>query len=118
MPQPVPSTDTPPQRAEHAAPPVLLAQTRQAVRDNAHAQADAAHREDLAQASIERQSLANQQTAALAELLDRNTQRTEMTHELSRRIEQLSAEIHAALVGRAGVLRAEVAGPAGGGARP
>ena len=63
------------------------------------------------------QALANRQTAALAELLDRNTKLTEMTHELSRRIEQLTTEMHAALVRGSGALRVEVAGPAGGGAR-
>jgi predicted Zn-dependent protease len=35
---------------------ILLAQTRQADRDKAHADADAQHREDLAQASLERPS--------------------------------------------------------------
>src|SRR6201996_5824579 len=49
-------------QAAYAAPLILLAQTRQADRDKAHAEADAAHREDLARASEERQLLAAQQT--------------------------------------------------------
>src|SRR5215472_15590461 len=43
-----------------AAPLILLAQTRQADRDKAHADADAQHREALAEASLERQELAAQ----------------------------------------------------------
>ncbi len=42
-------------QAAYAAPLILLAQTRQADRDKAHADADARHREDLARASEERQ---------------------------------------------------------------
>jgi len=45
-------------QAAYAAPPILLAQTRQADRDKAHADADAQHREALAHASEERQALA------------------------------------------------------------
>src|SRR6266700_4815610 len=41
-------------QAAYAAPLILLAQTRQAERDKAHADADAQHREELAQASIRR----------------------------------------------------------------
>src|SRR5512140_3164018 len=52
-------------QAAYAAPLILLAQTRQADRDKAHADADALHREDLARASIERQELAVQETSSL-----------------------------------------------------
>jgi uncharacterized membrane protein len=61
-------------QAAYAAPLILLAQTRQADRDKAHAEADAAHREELAKASMERQALAAEQTAALLELVNQNTQ--------------------------------------------
>ncbi len=105
-------------QAAYAAPLILLAQTRQADRHNVHAQADAAHREDPAQASIERQALASRQTAAMGERLHRNTRLTDMTHELSRRIDQLTTEMHAALVRGSGALRAEAADPDGGGTRP
>src|ERR1700756_1755881 len=50
-------------QAAYAAPLILLAQTRQADRERAHAVADAQHREDLHRASEERQTLAAQQTA-------------------------------------------------------
>src|SRR6266480_3268386 len=56
-------------QAAYAAPLILLAQTRQADRDKAHAEADALHREDLAKASEERQLLASKQTSMLVELL-------------------------------------------------
>jgi uncharacterized membrane protein len=81
-------------QAAYAAPLILLAQTRQADRDKAHADADALHREDLARASIERQEVATKQAAHILELLQQNTRLTEITQELSRRIEELTAEIH------------------------
>ena len=85
-------------QAAYAAPLILLAQTRQADRDKAHSEADAAHREDLARASMERQTLAAQQTAQLVELMGQNTRLTEVTNELSKRIEALTAEMHARVV--------------------
>ena len=81
-------------QAAYAAPLILLAQTRQADRDKAHSEADAQHREALAQASEERQKLAADQTTQLVELLGQNTRLTQITHELSERIAQLTAEMH------------------------
>ena len=88
-------------QAAYAAPLILLAQTRQAERDKVHAEADAQHREALALASEQRQVLANQQTAQLVELLQQNTQLTEITKDLSLRIEALTKEIHGKFVGDA-----------------
>jgi uncharacterized membrane protein len=85
-------------QAAYAAPLILLAQTRQADRDKALADADAQHREALAQASLERQEFATQQSAQLLELLDRNTRLTQITQELSQRIERLTDEIHRKVV--------------------
>jgi len=85
-------------QAAYAAPLILLAQTRQADRDKAHAEADAQHREDLAKASMERQALAAKQTDTLVELLDQNTRLTELTNELTKRVEMLTAEMHARVV--------------------
>ncbi len=85
-------------QAAYAAPLILLAQTRQADRDKAHAEADAAHREDLANASMERQALAARQAAQLVDLMEQNTRLTELTNELSKRIESLTAEMHARVV--------------------
>ena len=81
-------------QAAYAAPLILLAQTRQADRDKAHAEADAEHREALAQASLERQDLADKQTTRLLELLEQNTRLTKLTQELSQRIVGLTDEIH------------------------
>ncbi len=81
-------------QAAYAAPLILLAQTRQADRDKAHADADAQHREDLARGTLERQETAAIQSAQILQLLEQNTRLTEMTKELSQRIEQLTAEIH------------------------
>jgi len=81
-------------QAAYAAPLILLAQTRQADRDKAHAEADTLHREALAKASTERQELAHEQTVQIMALLEENTKLTRITQELSERIERLIQEIH------------------------
>ncbi len=81
-------------QAAYAAPLILLAQTRQADRDKAHADADAQHREALALAAEQRQALAAQQSGQIMELLQQNTQLTELVKELSQRIEVLTTEMH------------------------
>ena len=85
-------------QAAYAAPLILLAQTRQADRDKVHLQADAQHREAIAEASEEREKLSAVQTAHLIELLKQNTRLTEVTQELSRRIEGLTLELHAKIL--------------------
>jgi len=81
-------------QAAYAAPLILLAQTRQADRDKAHAEADAQHREAIAAVNEERQVLAAKQTTQLVELLQQNTRLTELTSQLSQRIEALTKEMH------------------------
>ncbi len=85
-------------QAAYAAPLILLAQTRQADRDKAHADADAQHREALANASEQRQILAAQQGGQLLELLQQNTKLTEVVKELSQRIEVLTSEMHGKVI--------------------
>jgi uncharacterized membrane protein len=85
-------------QAAYAAPLILLAQTRQADRDKAHADADAQHREAIATATEERQALALQQSLQLMELLKQNTQLTELVKELTQRIEVLTVEMHSRVV--------------------
>ena len=85
-------------QAAYAAPLILLAQTRQADRDKALTDADAMHREALANASVERHVLATKQNQQLIELLQQNTELTKVTAELSARIEALTIQIHQALV--------------------
>lgn len=69
-------------QAAYAAPLILLAQTRQADREKARTDADARHREDLAQTNLR--------------LLEQNT-------ELTRQIDGLTQEIHAMLRARSGM---------------
>lgn len=81
-------------QAAYAAPLILLAQTRQADRDKAHADADAQHREALALASEQREQLAADQTNYLVELMKQNTELTEITKTMSARIQTLTEELH------------------------
>lgn len=85
-------------QAAYAAPLILLAQTRQADRDKAHADADAQHREAIHQASAERQHLAATQMAQLLELVNQNTELTNAVKELSLRIEVLTSDMHRTVV--------------------
>jgi uncharacterized membrane protein len=85
-------------QAAYAAPLILLAQTRQADRDKAHADADAQHREALALASEERELMSAEQTVRLIELMHQNTTLTELTKELSQRIETLTGDLHCQLI--------------------
>lgn len=85
-------------QAAYAAPLILLAQTRQADRDKAHAEADAQHREDLAHASEERQGLAMRQTTMLVDLMKQNTDLTEQVKALAERVAQLTQEVHRKVV--------------------
>jgi uncharacterized membrane protein len=81
-------------QAAYAAPLILLAQTRQADRDKAHAEADAQHREAIAAGAEQRQALAAQQSSQIMDLLQQNTQLTELIKELSQRIENLTVDVH------------------------
>lgn len=81
-------------QAAYAAPLILLAQTRQADRDKAHSDADAQHREDLANAAEQRQVLAAIQGAQIMELIHQNTELTLLTKALSERIQTLTEEVH------------------------
>lgn len=81
-------------QAAYAAPLILLAQTRQAARDKAQSDADAQHREALAVANAERQAETQNTSKQLLELLEQNTRLTEMTKQLTERIETLTCEMH------------------------
>lgn len=81
-------------QAAYAAPLILLAQTRQADRDKAHAIADAEHREDLHRISEERQAAAAQQTALIVQMLDQNTKITEAVMALTERVDLLTQDLH------------------------
>ncbi|NVD98364.1 DUF1003 domain-containing protein [Massilia sp. BJB1822] len=78
-------------QAAYAAPLILLAQTRQAERDKAHADADARHREALALAAA-------RHSTQMMELLKQNTALTEATRQMAERIDHLTAELHQRLL--------------------
>jgi uncharacterized membrane protein len=71
-------------QAAYAAPLILLAQTRQAERDKTWSDADARHREELAQNTLK--------------LLQQNTDLTEQVAKLSQQVRQLTEEIHHRIV--------------------
>jgi uncharacterized membrane protein len=85
-------------QSAYAAPLILLAQTRQADRDAAHARADAEHREALHQASEERQQISARETTLVVELVKQNTQLTEAVKSLAEKIEALTREVHQTVV--------------------
>ncbi len=85
-------------QAAYAAPLILLARTRQADRDKVNADADARHREDIAMASEQRLAITQKHAEQLMELLQQNTQLTELTQQLSQRIETLTVELHETIV--------------------
>jgi uncharacterized membrane protein len=74
-------------QAAYAAPLILLAQTRQADRDKAHAEADALHREEIAT----QQKLHSEQMMGL---LQTNTDLTKSIKLLTEQIAAITAEMH------------------------
>ncbi len=85
-------------QAAYAAPLILLAQTRQADRDKAAALADAQHREDLHQIAEHRQEVSQAQRELLLKMLEQNTSLTETVMMLTKRVEELTSEVHGKLV--------------------
>ncbi|MBN3765601.1 DUF1003 domain-containing protein [Burkholderia sp. Ac-20365] len=81
-------------QSAYAAPLILLAQTRQADRDKAHADADARHREALALAAERRDKALAHQAAQMQELLRQNTELTELTRDLTEQIARLTNDVH------------------------
>lgn len=85
-------------QSAYAAPLILLAQTRQADRDKAHANADAQHREYLATLFQQRQLEIAQQANQIMELLQQNTKLTESIKLLDESIETLAKEVHSKII--------------------
>jgi len=86
-------------QAAYAAPLILLAQTRQAERDKCHAMADAEHREDLHNASEQREILANKNMDILLSMMRQNTELTETIKALTERVEMLTLDVHRCVAG-------------------
>ena len=81
-------------QAAYAAPLILLAQTRQADRDKAHALADAEHRENVAEEAKIRQDNITSQTDILLKLIQQNTNLTKTIKIINERMEKLTKEVH------------------------
>ena len=82
-------------QAAYAAPLILLAQTRQADRDKAQADADARHRETVAAAPSSASRRPSRGSTLLRQLIDENTR-------LTQQIEGLTEQIHRKLVAAPG----------------
>jgi len=86
-------------QAAYAAPLILLAQTRQADRDKIALDQDEAHRAAVMQQVQEREAAIKKETDELKRLLAANTDLTRQDKELTQRIETLTREIHARMLG-------------------
>src|SRR5262249_25324702 len=84
-------------QAAYAAPLILLAQTRQADRDKAAAEAVEKHREQVARHAAEHQAAVGRTTRELKQLLESNTDLTRQDKELTDEIASLTREIHSRL---------------------
>jgi uncharacterized membrane protein len=81
-------------QAAYAAPLILLAQTRQAERDKAHAEADTEHRDALAEEGLRREAQVERLQAELKSLLESNTALTEQTKQLAEQVAERTRDIH------------------------
>lgn len=81
-------------QSAYAAPLILLAQTRQADRDKASAEADAKHREEIAVANEQRLKTAADNNATMLELLKQNNELTASVKALTEQIAALTSEVH------------------------
>jgi uncharacterized membrane protein len=86
-------------QAAYAAPLILLAQTRQADRDKIALDQDEAHRAEVMQQVQDREAAIKKETDELKRLLAANTDLTRQDKELTQRIETLTREIHARMLG-------------------
>jgi len=85
-------------QAAYAAPLILLAQTRQADRDKAHADSIEQHREDVAQHQERQEELVLKVAQELKGLLDGNTKLTQEDKQLTESVAALTKEIHSRVV--------------------
>jgi uncharacterized membrane protein len=86
-------------QAAYAAPLILLAQTRQADRDKAHADLIEQHREEVAQHQAHQEELVLKVANELKKLLDSNTQLTREDKQVTESVEALTKEIHSRVLG-------------------
>jgi uncharacterized membrane protein len=85
-------------QAAYAAPLILLAQTRQADRDKAHADAIDQHREQVSQHQEHQEEMLIKVARKLETLLSENTDLTRQDKELTESVQALTQEIHSRIV--------------------
>src|SRR5690348_14097902 len=85
-------------QAAYAAPLILLAQTRQADRDKAHAESIEQHREQVSQNHERQEEMLIKVAQKLEKLLDENTDLTKQDKELTESVAALTKEIHTRVV--------------------
>jgi uncharacterized membrane protein len=81
-------------QAAYAAPLILLAQTRQADRDKAQADATDARHTQLEQAASQRTQAIKAETDKLTDLITSNTTLTQQDKDLTEQVHKLTQEIH------------------------
>ena len=84
-------------QAAYAAPLILLAETRQAVRDKTAAEVAEKHRDQTEEAAQQRVAALKAETDKLEALLQSNTDLTRQDKELTEQVAVLTREIHALL---------------------
>jgi len=89
-------------QAAYAAPLILLAQTRQADRDKAHAESIEQHRELASQHQERQEEMLIKVAHKLEALLSENTDLTRQDKELTESVEKLTREVHARVLGSGG----------------
>jgi uncharacterized membrane protein len=85
-------------QAAYAAPLILLAQTRQADRDKAHAEAIEQHREQASQHQEHQEEMLIEVARKLEKLLSENTDLTRQDKDLTESVQALTKEIHSRIV--------------------
>ena len=85
-------------QAAYAAPLILLAQTRQADRDKAHADAIDQHREQVSQHQEKSEEMLIKVAHKLETLLSENTDLTRQDKDLTESVQALTKEIHSRIV--------------------
>jgi uncharacterized membrane protein len=85
-------------QAAYAAPLILLAQTRQADRDKAHAEAIEQHREQASQHQEHQEEMLIKVAHKLEALLSENTDLTRQDKTLTESVQALTKEIHSRIV--------------------
>ena len=87
-------------QAAYAAPLILLAQTRQADRDKAHADDEERRHDEQLRLSDERLTAIRAETRKLEQLLETNTELTRQDKALTEQVAALTQQIHGLLTAR------------------